>query len=176
MLQDKTYLNPELSIEERTENLLAQMNLMDKIGQMNQVWGLEQMKEFGGPDPEDMALAGSMLYLLNKEKRNAIQKIAVEESPCGIPILYGSDVVHGYRTGFPIPLAMAASWDPKVLRESQRAAAEEARRDGIHWTFFPNADIARDTRWGRVGETMGEDPCLASKLVEAQIQGFHGES
>lgn len=72
MLQDKTYLNPELSIEERTENLLAQMNLMDKIGQMNQVWGLEQMKEFGGPDPEDMArkgLAGSMLYLLNKEKR-----------------------------------------------------------------------------------------------------------
>ncbi len=67
---------------------------------------------------------------------------------------------------------MAASWDPKVLRESQRAAAEEARRDGIHWTFFPNADIARDTRWGRVGETMGEDPCLASKLVEAQIQVF----
>ena len=171
MLQDQTYLNPDLPIEERIENLLSQMNLMDKIGQMNQVWGLEQMKEFGCPDPEDMArqgLAGSMLYLLNKEKRNAVQKIALEESRCGIPILY--------RTGFPIPLAMAASWDPDVLKESQRAAAEEARKDGIHWTFFPNADIARDTRWGRIGETMGEDPYLASKLVAAQIQGFHGES
>lgn len=179
MLQDRTYLNPELPVEERIENLLSQMTLTDKIGQMNQVWGLEQMREFGMPDPEDMArqgLAGSMLYLLNKEKRNEVQKIAIEESRCGIPILYGSDVVHGYRTGFPIPLAMAASWDPEVLRESQRVAAKEARKDGIHWTFFPNADIARDTRWGRVTETMGEDPYLASRLVEAQIEGFHGKS
>lgn len=178
-MKEKNYTDCSLPVEKRVEDLLSRMSLMDKIGQMNQIWGLAQMKELGGPDPEEMArkgLAGSMLYVLDVETRNRFQRIAVEESPSGIPILYGSDVVHGYKTGFPIPLAMAASWEPELLRECQHIAAKEARADGIHWTFFPNADVARDARWGRIGETMGEDPFLASRLVAAQVEGFQGET
>lgn len=99
----------------------------------------------------------------------------MEQTSCGIPLLYGTDVVHGYRTAFPLPLAMACSWDPELLEQAQHVAAKEARADGVAWTFYPNADIARDARWGRVGETMGEDPYLASRLIAAEVKGFQGD-
>ncbi len=174
---DAAYKNPSLSPEERTSDLLSRMSVQDKIAQLTQVWGLEQMVNMGMPHPKDMAGlgVGSMLYVESTENKNKYQKVAVEETAHGIPLLYGTDVTHGYRTAFPIPLAMACSWDPELLTQAQHVAAKEARADGIAWTFFPNADIARDARWGRVGETMGEDPYLSSKLVAAQVKGFQGD-
>ncbi len=170
------YKNPSLSPEERTNDLLSRMSVQEKIAQLTQVWGLEQMVGMGMPHPKDMAGlgVGSMLYVTGTEDKNKYQKIAVEETEHGIPLLYGTDVVHGYRTAFPIPLAMACSWDPDLIAKAQHTAAKEARADGIAWTFFPNADIARDARWGRVGETMGEDPYLSAKMVAAQVKGFQG--
>lgn len=178
-MTERNYMNQSLSVEERVEDLLSGLTLMEKIGQMNQVWGLLQMKELGAPDPEEMArkgLAGSMLYVMDPAEKNRFQKIAIEESPSKIPILYGTDVVKGYTTSMPIMLAMAASFDESLLEEIQSVAACEARKDGTHWTFFPNSDIARDVRWGRVGETLGEDPYLSSRLVAAQVRGFQGET
>lgn len=171
------YKDPSLTPKERTNDLLSRMSIQEKIAQLTQVWGLEQMVSMGMPHPKDMAGlgVGSMLYVSGTEDKNRYQKVAMEETPHGIPLLYGTDVTHGYRTAFPIPLAMACSFDPELLEKAQHAAAREARADGIAWTFFPNADIARDARWGRVGETMGEDPYLASRLVAAQIKGFQGE-
>ncbi|QPK81652.1 glycoside hydrolase family 3 C-terminal domain-containing protein [Schaalia sp. ZJ405] len=154
------------------------MSIQDKLAQLTQVWGLEQMVGMGMPHPKDMASlgVGSMLYVSSMSDKNAYQKIAVENTKCGIPMLYGTDVVHGYRTAFPLPLGMACSWDPEILEQAQHVAAKEARADGITWTFYPNADIARDARWGRVGETMGEDPYLASRLIAAEIKGFQGNN
>ncbi len=170
------YKDPSLSPEERTKDLLSRMSIQDKIAQLTQVWGLEQMVNMGMPHPKDMAGqgVGSMLYISSAEDKNKYQKIAVEQTICGIPLLYGTDVVHGYRTAFPLPLAMACSWDPELLEKVQHVAAKEARADGVAWTFYPNADIARDARWGRVGETMGEDPYLASRLIAAEVKGFQG--
>ncbi|MBF6626406.1 beta-glucosidase BglX [Tuanshanicoccus lijuaniae] len=171
------YKNSNLTVEERTNDLLNRMSIKDKLAQLTQVWGLEQMVNIGMPHPEDMAAhgVGSMLYVSNPEDKNKYQRIAMENTSLGIPLLYGTDVVHGYRTAFPLPLAMACSWDPDLLEKVQRVAAKEARADGIHWTFYPNADIARDARWGRVGETMGEDPYLSSKMVAAEVKGFQGD-
>ncbi len=171
------YKDPSLSPEERTADLLSRMSVQEKLAQLTQVWGLEQMVSMGMPHPGDMAKqgVGSMLYVRNVEDKNRYQKIAMEETPHGIPLLYGTDVVHGYRTAFPLPLAMACSWDPELLEKAQHVAAREARADGVAWTFYPNADIARDARWGRVGETMGEDPYLSSRLIAAEVRGFQGE-
>ena len=177
MKQILRYKDPSLSPEDRTTDLLARMSVQDKLAQLTQVWGLEQMVNMGMPDPKDMASlgVGSMLYVSSTDDKNKYQKIAVEQTSCGIPLLYGTDVVHGYRTAFPLPLAMACSWDPELLEQAQHVAAKEARADGIAWTFYPNADIARDARWGRVGETMGEDPYLASRLIAAEVKGFQGD-
>lgn len=171
------YKDPSLSAEKRTADLLSRMSVQDKLAQLTQVWGLEQMVSMGMPHPKDMAKlgVGSMLYVSDPKDKNKYQKVAVEETPCGIPLLYGTDVVHGYRTAFPLPLAMACSWDPELLEKAQHVAAKEARADGVLWTFYPNADIARDARWGRVGETMGEDPYLSSQMIAAEVRGFQGD-
>ncbi len=170
------FKNPNLTAEERTDDLLNRMSVQDKLAQLTQVWGLEQMVNMGLPHPKDMAElgVGSMLYVSNPGDKNKYQRIAMENTSCGIPLLYGTDVVHGYRTAFPLPLAMACSWNPDLIEKVQHVAAKEARADGIHWTFYPNADIARDARWGRVGETMGEDPYLSAKMVAAEVRGFQG--
>ena len=115
-----------------------------------------------------------MLWLNDTKKFNELQKIAVEESPSGIPLLFALDVIHGYRTIFPVPLAMAASWDPVLAEQAQTVAAREARAAGIHWTFGPMLDIARDARWGRIVEGAGEDPYLGSAMAAAQVRGFQG--
>lgn len=166
----------EAQVAERVETLLKKMCLTEKIGQLNQVGGAEFAP---GPKAEDQIRkggAGSVLWLNDTKKFNELQKIAVEESPSGIPLLFALDVIHGYRTIFPVPLAMAASWDPNVPEKSQTVAAREARAAGLHWTFGPMVDIARDARWGRIVEGAGEDPYLGSAMAAAQVRGFQGES
>lgn len=159
----------------RVEALLVRMSLAEKIGQLNQVGGADFAP---GPKAEDQIRkggAGSVLWLNDTKRFNELQKIAVEESPSGIPLLFALDVIHGYRTIFPVPLAMAASWDPAVPEKSQTVAAKEARAAGLHWTFGPMVDIARDARWGRIVEGAGEDPYLGAAMAAAQVRGFQGD-
>jgi beta-glucosidase len=159
------------------------MTLQEKIGQMNQYSGFW---DFTGPSPEsgDAAkkledirngLVGSMLNVRGVKEVRALQKIAVEESRLGIPIIFGFDVIHGYQTMSPIPLAEAASWDLEAIENAARLAAKEAAVAGINWTFAPNVDITRDARWGRVMEAAGEDPYLASWIAKARVNGFQGD-
>lgn len=164
------------TIAERVEALLGRMSLAEKIGQLNQVGGADFAP---GPKAEDQIRAGgagSVLWLNNTQRFNELQKIAIEESPSGIPLLFALDVIHGYRTIFPVPLAMASSWDPAVPEQSQAVAAKEARAAGLHWTFAPMIDIARDARWGRIVEGAGEDPYLGSAMAAAQVRGFQGDN
>jgi len=164
----------ETQVTERVETLLGRMSLAEKVGQLTQISGADF---FPGPKPEDIIRsggAGSVLWLNDTKKFNALQKVAVEESPSKIPLLFALDVIHGYRTIFPVPLAMASSWDPPVVEESQAIAAKEARAAGLHWTFGPMLDIARDARWGRIVEGAGEDPFLGAAMAAAQVRGFQG--
>lgn len=152
------------------------MTTQEKIGQLHQVWGIDLIPD--APKPDEMVrqgLVGSMLYVIEPARKNELQRIAVEESPSGIPLLFGSDVGHGYRTGFPIQLAMASSWDPGVAERATEIIAKEASADGLHWTFYPMVDICRDSRWGRMIEGAGEDPYLGSAMAVAQVRGFQGE-
>jgi beta-glucosidase len=164
------------------ESLLSSMTLEEKIGQMNQYNGFWEVT---GPAPQDGAAllkyehlrkgwVGSMLNVTGVEEVRKVQEIAVKESRLGIPLLFGFDVIHGYQTGFPIPLAEAASWDLEAMELSASISAKEASAAGIHWTFAPMLDVSRDARWGRVMEGGGEDPFLASKIGAARIQGFQG--
>ena len=119
---------------------------------------------------------GSILNEVNTDTVNKIQKIAVEQSRQGIPIIFARDVIHGFRTIFPIPLGLAATWNPELVKQGARIAAIEAASVGIHWTFAPMMDIARDPRWGRIAESFGEDPYLASQLAVAMVKGFQGDN
>lgn len=162
-------------VNKQVKALLKKMSLEEKIGQLNQVGGADFAP---GPKAEDQIRkggAGSVLWLNETKRFNELQKIAVEESPSGIPLLFALDVIHGYRTIFPVPLAMASSWDPDVPEKSQTVAAKEARAAGLHWTFGPMLDIARDARWGRIVEGAGEDPYLGSAMAAAQVRGFQGD-
>ena len=163
-------------VSSRVEALLERLSLEEKIGQLTQAGAadfvmsrhlVEEVIRKGG--------AGSVLWLNDTKRFNELQKIAVEESPAGIPLLFALDVIHGYRTIFPVPLAMAASWDPAAAELAQSVAAREARAAGIHWTFGPMLDIARDARWGRIVEGAGEDPCLGAAMAAAQVRGFQGD-
>ncbi len=171
-----------VDIEQKVEALLKQMTLEEKIGQMNQYNGFWDLT---GPAPSSGDAAkkyehlrkgyvGSMLNLRGVENVRKIQKIAVEESRLGIPLIIGFDVIHGYETLSPIPLAESASWDLEAIKKSAAVAAEEAAAAGINWTFAPMVDISRDARWGRVMEGAGEDPYLGSKIAFARVQGFQG--
>jgi beta-glucosidase len=163
------------AVLDRVNSILSKLTIDAKVGQLLQLSGADF---FPGPKTEDVIRkygAGSILWLNDTKKFNYFQKIAVEESPAGIPILFGLDVIHGYRTIFPQPLAMASSWDPEVAEKAQSVAAKEARAAGIHWTFGPMLDIARDARWGRIVEGAGEDPYLGSAMAAAHVRGFQGE-
>lgn len=165
------------------ENLLQKMTLAEKIGQMNQYNGFFDVT---GPAPKQgdaknkyehikNGLVGSMLNVKGVEKVRAMQKLAVENSRLGIPLIFGFDVIHGYNTVFPIPLAEAASWDLTAIEKSAQVAAKEAAAAGINWTFAPMVDISRDARWGRVMEGAGEDPYLGSLVAKARVNGFQGD-
>ena len=166
----------EAEVTARVETLLGRLSLEEKVGQLTQIAGAPF---FPGPEPADIIRkggAGSVLWLNDTQQFNALQKIAVEESPSKIPLLFALDVIHGYRTIFPVPLAMASSWDPSVPERAQTIAAREARAAGLHWTFGPMLDIARDARWGRIVEGAGEDPFLGAAMAAAQVRGFQGSS
>jgi beta-glucosidase len=164
----------EIEVAQQVEALLGRMSLEEKVGQLAQISGADFMP---GPKAEEIIRkggAGSVLWLNDTKRFNELQKIAVEESPSGIPLLFALDVIHGYRTIFPVPLAMASSWDPTVVENAQAVAAKEARAAGLHWTFGPMLDIARDARWGRIVEGAGEDPYLGAAMAAAQVRGFQG--
>jgi beta-glucosidase len=161
------------AIERRIDALLGRMTLEEKIGQM------VQSSWRDSAETRRLIAEGRIGSLLNArgaEATNALQKIAVEETRLGIPLIIGNDVIHGYKTILPIPLAQAASFDPELVREAQAMSAAEARAAGTHWTFGPMVDIARDARWGRVAEGSGEDPFLGSALAAAKVLGFQGDS
>lgn len=163
--------------QRRAETLLKQMTVEEKVGQMNQSAGIT-MPGLGGGKPDvliEKGGVGSILWLTDVKEINRLQHLAVEKSRLHIPILFGFDVIHGYRTVFPVPLAMASSWDPKVEEEAQRLAGQDARAAGIQWTFTPMVDIARDARWGRMVEGAGEDPYLGAAMARAQVRGFQGD-
>ena len=166
----------EAEVVARVEALMGRMSLEEKVGQLTQIAGAPF---FPGPEPAEVIRqggAGSVLWLNDTQQFNVLQKIAVEESPSKIPLLFALDVIHGYRTIFPVPLAMASSWDPSVAERAQTVAAREARAAGLHWTFGPMLDIARDARWGRIVEGAGEDPVLGAAMAAAQVRGFQGPS
>jgi beta-glucosidase len=165
-------------LAQRANALLATMTLEEKAGQLSQYF------YFGGWTAQNELVeaqvragqAGSLLFVADSRETNRLQRIAVEESRLGIPLLFGFDVIHGLRTIAPVPLGMAASWDPQLYERVQAMAAREARAVGIHWAFAPMLDIARDPRWGRIVEGAGEDPYLGAQMGAAQVRGFQGEA
>ena len=161
-------------VERQVEELLGKMTLSEKIGQMNQLSPFGSMDEIAGQVRKGEI--GSLLNVTDPEKVNEIQKVAVEESRLGIPLLISRDVIHGYKTIFPIPLGQAATFNPQIVQDGARVAAIEASADGIRWTFAPMIDISRDPRWGRIAESCGEDPYLSSVMGVAMVKGFQGDS
>lgn len=161
-------------IAHRIDALLAQMTPEEKAGQLTQFF--EFVPNDDGVSAEIAAgRVGSILFVRDAAELDRLQHIAVEQSRLGIPLLFGFDVIHGLRTIFPVPIAMAASWDMALIEAGQAIAAAEARAVGLHWTFAPMVDIARDPRWGRMIEGAGEDPYLGSAVARAQVRGFQGE-
>jgi beta-glucosidase len=164
-------------IEQRISKLLGQMTLEEKIGQL--VHFADSSTGPGSPhaDYRDQAVqghVGSFENITGAAEINALQKLAIEKSRLHIPLLFALDVIHGYRTIFPVPLAMASTWDPSLVERASRIAAKEATREGIRWTFSPMIDIARDARWGRIVEGAGEDPYLGSAMASAYVRGYQG--
>ena len=185
-------IKPE--IEKKIDDLLAKMTLTEKAGQLTQlgpsiVGGFDFAAFMENPDPEMFKSVqrdfhedwikegnvGSYLGVQGAKETNRLQKIAIEESRLGIPLIMGLDVIHGYRTIFPIPLAEACSWEPELAKKCAEVAAYEAAAAGLHWTFAPMVDIARDARWGRIAEGAGEDPFLGSAFAAARVEGFQGD-
>jgi beta-glucosidase len=163
----------------RIQALIGQMTLAEKVGQMNQIAGgrqksLNSKLDAAMLDRVRKGEMGSFLHVAGAEPLRDLQRVAVEESRLKIPLLFAMDVIHGYRTILPVPLALAASWDPRVAEQAARIASEEAWAAGLHWTFTPMVDVARDPRWGRVVEGAGEDAYLGSRIAEAQVAGFQG--
>ena len=158
-------------IQQRIDALMARMTLDDKIGQMALAQPAEDLS-----DAIRQGWVGGVINVVDRETANELQRIAREESPHGIPLLIGRDVIHGFQTIMPIPLGQAASWNPDLVRAGCRVAADEASAAGINWTFAPMIDIARDPRWGRIAESPGEDVFLACTLTRAMVEGLQGET
>ena len=167
------------AIAGKVEQLLKQMTLEEKIGQLNQYSaGAATGPGTGRTDYPDMigrGEVGSLFNLIGAKKTNEMQRIAMQKSRLHIPLIFGLDVIHGYRTIFPVPLALSATWNPALIEQTARLAAQESSTDGIRWTFSPMVDIARDARWGRITEGAGEDPYLGSEIARAYIRGYQGQ-
>ena len=176
------------TIQSKVDELIAQMTPAEKAGQLTQYFYFRLPAGAAAPALDfdadaqprmvESALreggAGSLLFVTNPAEINRLQRLAIEGNRLGIPLLFGFDVIHGLRTILPVPIAMAASWDPETIERGQSVAAREARAVGIHWTFAPMVDIARDPRWGRIIEGAGEDPYLGAAVAVAQVRGFQG--
>jgi beta-glucosidase len=177
----------DAAIRSRADELIAAMTVAEKAGQLTQLFYFGSLTEpeasVGGlpsePATVEAALGqgevGSLLFMTDPAEINRLQRLAIEGSRLGIPVLFGFDVIHGLRTILPVPIAMAASWDPETIERGQSVAAREARAVGIHWAFAPMVDVARDPRWGRIVEGAGEDPFLGAVVAAAQVRGFQGE-
>ncbi|MBQ8809036.1 MAG: glycoside hydrolase family 3 C-terminal domain-containing protein [Bacteroidales bacterium] len=161
---------PQTGTDRKVEELLGQMTLREKVGQMNQLSGGAWLAETAAKGE-----VGSILNCVDPAEINAVQRAAVEESRLGIPILVSRDVIHGFRTIFPIPIGQAATFDPAIVEKGARIAAVEATASGVKWTFSPMLDIARDPRWGRVAEGAGEDPYLDVQMGVAMVKGYQGD-
>lgn len=176
------YKNPELPIQQRIDDLLTRMTIEEKAGQLNQLNGGVLTGPQATADPGQAGKmnllragqVGSFLNVTGAEETGRVQKIALEETRLGIPLLFGYDVIHGYKTIFPIPLAEACSWDLAAAEKAAAIAAKEASAAGIHWTFAPMMDLSREPRWGRVMEGSGEDPWLGGQFAAARVRGFQG--
>jgi len=167
---------PPDHIEERISKLLAQMTLEEKLGQLQILDG----EADGKYRPEHLEMVrqgrlGSTLNVRGAKRVNELQRIAVEQSRLKIPLLFGFDVIHGYRTIFPISLGEVASWDPAAVERGASVAAAESAAAGVRWTFAPMVDVARDARWGRISEGAGEDPYLGAVMARARVLGFQGK-
>ncbi|UII75207.1 beta-glucosidase BglX [Flagellimonas sp. HMM57] len=178
-----TVMAQENTTDQRVDSLLSLMTLEEKVGQMNQYNGFWDVT---GPAPQGgnaatkyehlkKGLVGSMLNVTGAEEVRKLQKLVVEETRLGIPLIFGYDVIHGHKTLAPIPLAESASWDLEAIKNSARIAATEASAVGLNWTFAPMVDISRDPRWGRVMEGGGEDPYLGAQIAKARVKGFQGD-
>src|SRR3954469_12027409 len=174
----------------RADELVRAMTLEEKAGQLTQYFYFTLPRDVDAepalgldvdsqPRMVEAALrrgeVGSLLFVTDPAEINRLQRLAVEGNRHGIPALFGYDVIHGLRTILPVPIALAASWDPETIERGQAVAAREARAVGIHWAFAPMVDIARDPRWGRMIEGAGEDPFLGAAVAVAQVRGFQGE-
>ena len=171
--------------EERLKRLLQSLTLSEKIGQLIQLSGdfftEDEAMKVGpkqklGIHKEMLALCGSVLNVTGAEKVKKIQKAYLEKSRHKIPLLFMGDVVYGYKTVYPIPLGLGATWEPELIREDYRLVAEEAKAAGLHVTFSPMVDLVRDARWGRCLESPGEDPWLNSRFAQAMVEGFQGKA
>ena len=163
----------------RPDALLKKMTLDEKIGQLVQRAGGRSKALNSRLDDTELervraGQVGSYLHVAGAEALGKLQKTAIEESRLGIPLLFAMDVVHGYRTIFPVPIALAATWAPESEERAARVAADEATSAGLHWTFAPMIDVARDPRWGRIVEGAGEDPYLGARMAVAQVNGYQG--
>jgi beta-glucosidase len=182
---------PDDAVSARVDQLMTQLSLEEKAGQLTQYFyfNLPPAEEIEATLHTDFSRqpamveevlgegkVGSLLFVTDPAQINRLQRLAVDGSRQGIPALFGYDVIHGLRTILPVPIAMAASWDPAIIEEGQAVAAREARAVGIHWAFAPMVDIARDPRWGRIVEGAGEDPYLGSAVAAAQVRGFQGSA
>ena len=183
LLISAAFADDTQSTDEKVEDLLSQMTVAEKVGQVTQ---FSDFWDVTGPAPTEereawkadlvkSGLIGSMLNTVGTEKVRQIQEYAVENSRLGIPVIFGFDVVHGHKTMFPIPLAEAASWDLEMMELSARVSSVEAAAQGLNWTFAPMVDISRDPRWGRVMEGAGEDPYLGSRIAVARVKGYQGD-
>lgn len=164
----------DVATEKKIESLLSRMTLEEKIGQMNQISSYGNIEDMSGLIKKGEV--GSILNEVDPVRINALQRVAIEESRLGIPLLMARDVIHGFKTIFPIPLGQAASFNPQVAEDGARVAAIEASSVGIRWTFAPMIDVSRDPRWGRIAESCGEDTYLSSVMGAAMVKGFQGDS
>ena len=178
---DRTTTNPfdSPTLEQKVNDLLQKMTLEEKVGQLVQyTGGLATGPTSGRTDDKDMVRKGQVGSLFNvtgARETNALQKLALENSRLHIPLIFGLDVIHGYRTIFPISLGLAASWEPSLVEKTARVAAQETSAGGVRWTFSPMVDISRDARWGRISESAGEDTFLGSAIARAYVRGYQGE-
>ncbi len=166
-------IDPDDLIEKRIDSVLVKMTLDEKIGQLVQIVGMDTAKE---KLVRNEQIGSILIGIKGPAECNRIQKIAVEETRIGIPLIFANDIIHGYHTIFPVPLAEASSWNPELVKESCRISAFESASEGTRWTYAPMVNIARDPRWGRIVEGSGEDPYLGSIFAAARVEGFQGES
>ena len=167
-------MSAQQTVDQRVEEILGRMTIEDKIGQLNQMDGRRDIEKVKQEVRE--GTLGSIMNIVDPAVTDELQRIAIEESPSGLPLLFARDVVHGFNTVLPIPLGMAASWDDALIEEAARNTAVEATEKGIRWAFAPMMDIARDARWGRIAESFGEDTYMAGRLAVAVVKGYQGES